>query len=203
MNLLNKIKTQSKALRQELLRLTFRFEAPRHVVGLDTVRVAVLKARSVSEKLVDLQHCLEMCSPKILLISETWERPKLAKKIENFCEMNKLLWIQKPRTDGVGGGVAVVVDNDFGHVEQLDVDVPPEVKVVWAVVTPHARKDMKITCCAFYSSTNKAYRPEIGLIESHVFEVISHCSARFNDVSIYVGGDINSRNTVSGIGDLV
>ena len=158
-----------------------------------------MNARSVAEKLCDLSNCMAMRSPHIILISETWERPKLGEKIENFCESNRVSWHQKARTGGMGGGVAVLVDNDFGHSAPLDVDVPPELEISWAVVTPHKRKDLRIVCAAFYSSTNDAYRLEVGMLEPHIVEVVSYCTARFNEVSFYIGSDLNSLDTLDQI----
>lgn len=201
---INKLKKQSRLLRNELSKISsvLSSEAPRHVKKKDNIRVAVINARSVSEKLNDLEHCLTMRCPQVLLISETWETQKMCKKLERFCELNELTWLDKSRPANRGGGVAVVVDNRWGHAARLDVDVPEELEMSWAVVTPHDRKDLKVVCGAFYSSTTEGFRPEVGLLQSHIVDVVSSCTARFNDVTFYIGGDLNARDTLENISDV-
>ena len=157
----------------------------------EVFRVAVVNARSVANKLDDIVN-LSVVGNDIILVSETWEREGLVDSITEMQELNALTWISRPRACGIGGGVAVVVRNDFGKTVKIEFPNPDGFEIVWAVISPNRRPKMKLIVASFYSppSTSK-YSTEYGTLQDYVLETLGLCAERFPDARVIIAGDIN------------
>ena len=153
--------------------------------------VAVVNARSLTSKLEDVTNLIKCYSVGVALISETWESSELSKQVEKITQLNSISWYSRPRP-GRGGGVAIVVDNYFATSKPLDIATPPDIEIVWSLVSPLAYPSVQIVAGAFYSPPQSSnYAIEKGQLEDHILDVMALCKNKYNNVYFVIGGDIN------------
>ena len=157
------------------------------------MRVAVVNARSANRKLQDVVDQFRYRGADIICISETWE--KVDADMEELQELNAITWLSRPRSlSNRGGGVAVVVRNDFASATILNIAVPRPLEIVWVLVTPKKQADVKIIVACFYCSSTKKYRAPPGLLELHVLDVVHEYMAKSEKYRLAICGDINKEN---------
>ena len=165
-------------------------------VDPETFYVAVVNARSISQKLNDI---VNLCANgnDIVFISETWETPSHSMMLEEMQEMNGVTWISRMRPSKRGGGVGIVVNNSFGKVAKLSLPNDHGFEVAWAVISPSSRPSVKIIAAVFYSapiSSNHSFKR--GELQEYLLEMMGVCTEKFPSACFILGGDIN-RDDVS------
>ncbi|KAI8502591.1 hypothetical protein Bbelb_192930 [Branchiostoma belcheri] len=147
---------------------------------------AVCNARSLCNKLDDLQTVLSLNKVQIAVISETWFSPDLPSDLWNI---DGYQLFSKPRVGKQGGGVAVYVADDV-QARELDIPVPPELECLWVKVRPTRlpRGVSAIAVCAVYFPP--ASQHGTTLID-HLIDSTDRLRERSPDIGICVAGDFN------------
>jgi hypothetical protein len=81
------------------------------------LRIVLINARSLKNKLNDLDYTLNVCKPGILCVTESWLRPSITNNsIHNSCYS----LFRKDRHDNrEGGGVCIFTNNDCTSASQV------------------------------------------------------------------------------------
>ena len=83
----------------------------------------LLNARSIVNKVHELQGLLDVLCPSFMLITESWLRESIP--ISFFVDTNRYQVICRDQCDTVGGGVCALVDKQY---TVLQVDVVEDVE---------------------------------------------------------------------------
>ena len=156
-------------------------------------KFASINARSIVKKLPDLVTLFDHAGINICCISETWQKDKDEDSFDTLNNLHNISWISRKRPGGAqGGGAAVAVSKSFAKVEKLEFPNPENLEVVWALLTPYARPNLRIITCAFYSSSGADYAPPRGAIQDYVLDVMEICEEKYPKASYIISGDINN-----------
>ena len=153
--------------------------------------IITLNARSLSSKLADLSDQFKIREADVALVSETWEKDSTAAAIEEFQETRGVKWMSKRRTNSGGGGVAVIVNNDFGKCKVLDVN-DDNLEVIWVLIRPHFNPKLALIVCSIYASpTAGVAPPPRNALQEHLADNIEELGERFPGALFCCGGDFN------------
>ena len=132
-------------------------------ISSDLPAIAVANARSFLPKLKSTIEKFQNEGLSILLIVEIWE--KTGKKnryfqarMEEMLEIEGLKYIScGSRPSGKrGGGAAILIDTRKYSIENLDINIPHNLEVHWAIVRPKVliqeAKYKEYLVCSFYSA---------------------------------------------------
>ena len=134
------------------------------------------------------------------LLSEVWHKTEDKKhkfEIEKMMEMEGLKYFSTNRPKGRrGGGAAIIVNTVSFKAEKVDVQIPPNLEVVWVLVKPKSAdaKIKKIVMCAFYSPPRSKMREKL---KDHIIGTLQMLTTKYPGCGILVGGDKNKMNISS------
>ena len=134
--------------------------------------IITLNARSLSSKLADLSDQFKIREADVALVSETWEKDSTAAAIEEFQETRGVKWMSKRRTNSGGGGVAVIVNNDFGKCKVLDVN-DDNLEVIWVLIRPHFNPKLALIVCSIYASPTAGVAPPPATLSKNTWQTTS------------------------------
>ena len=156
--------------------------------------VSVCNMRSIFPKMKNFKTDLFERQVDVSLLSEVWEKAENQKhkaEIELMLEMEGLKYFSTTRPRGKrGGGAAIIVNTERFKVENLNVQIPPHLEVVWALAKPRseAAKIKKIILCAFYSPPRSRLRFKL---KDHIIGTLQVLTTRYPECGIFIGGDKN------------
>ena len=151
----------------------------------------VTNARSLKMKLDSLRTMLRQIGPDLMTICETFEarRFDLSKSLK--MGHYKVISYRRPRPR-VGGGAAIIYNEENFFVEEADIQVEEYIEACWAIFTPK-RKDIsyikKICVGSIYIAPRSKHKQET---VDHIIDVIFQMKARYgNQVNYMISGDFN------------
>ena len=97
----------------------------------------VLNCRSICNKSDNLKEIMNQICPDLILASETWERKRM--RMSDVLKSNQFKSVSYYRKNkSPGGGCAIIFNDKRFKASELDVCVPDDIEVVWALFTPLA-----------------------------------------------------------------
>jgi hypothetical protein len=142
------------------------------------LKIAVVNCRSIVSKQAEVLNLVEGTRTDIIIGTESW----LTKDIKDseICPVGYNIF-RKDRLNGKGGGVFIMVSNEYVS-SKPDIQVPPEVEMTWAQVQVVGSKILKI--CSFY-------RPPNSNDNSYLEALNTSLSQIPENHQIWVAGDFN------------
>ena len=122
--------------------------------------IATYNVRSLIPKIQSLKNDILERSVSLAFLQEIWEQSDDKNhqfEIEKLLELDGLQYISNPRPKNSKGksygGVAIVVDQSKFTCDKLNVSIPNNLEVLWALVKPRnqSTKFKRIIACSFYS----------------------------------------------------
>ena len=161
--------------------------------------IAVINCRSLQPKLRSLVEKFQNEDYSIAVLCEIWEKTGkknsyFQSKVEEMLELDGLKYLScGSRPSGKrGGGVAILIDSRKLNIEKLQIHVPNNLEVLWAIVRPkepHQGSQFKeYVVCSFYSPPSS--RKNRKLLD-HVISTTHALMARFPSAAFYLAGDKN------------
>ncbi|XP_035688744.1 uncharacterized protein LOC118424306 [Branchiostoma floridae] len=143
-------------------------------------------ARSLSNKLEELELRLRDLHSGVAIISETWFQEQ---SLAVMTDIHGYTTFSRPRVGRPGGGVAVYVRDDI-HSSVLDIPVPEELECTWVKVRPHRlpRNVSSLAVCAVYSPPDS---PHSELLIDHLVNTVDSLQVKHPHIGIIIGGDFN------------
>jgi len=140
----------------------------------------LLNARSIVNKVHELQALLDALGPSFMLITETWLRMSIPNSF--FVDTNRYQVIRRDRCDTVGGGVCALVDKQY---TVLQVDIVEDVEVV--------AFDVIFTGCHKYRFILCYRKPEYGAAACLYMTDLLKCLTKLCSVkhTVLIAGDFN------------
>ena len=112
--------------------------------------------------------------------------------IECLEKTYSVTWHGKGREGRRGGGVSVVVDNNFGSTRVLDItDEDARVETIWVAITPYQDSTKTIIAIAFYSSSSSEFKPPAGALQTHILDGLEIVEKLYKNYFIICAGDLN------------
>ena len=110
-----------------------------------------------------------------------------------MLELNGLTYISCPRTGGRrGGGVGIVANTEKFNFQQLDIQIPHNLEIIWTMVRPkqpaQGMEFKEIICASFYSPPKS--RKNSKLIDP-LMTTIHYLQSLYPRACIILGGDKN------------
>ena len=141
------------------------------------------------KKIEDLGETIKTHEIDICLCSETWETEDESMDflIESLEQTHMVSWIGRGRAGRRGGGVSVVVTNNFGSAQLLEY-FDPKLEIVWVAITPTFDTTLTIIVAAFYSSSSADFKPEEDALQNHCIDVMEQCDQKFPKWSTFWEG---------------
>ena len=133
-------------------------------------------------------------SCSVSFLSEVWQRAENKKhqyKIEELFEIRGLKYISTPRSGNRrGGGAAIVVDTTKFSVTKLNISIPNNLEIVWALVKPNeiCGKISKLITCCFYCPPKS--KKKSSLID-HMTLTLQYLRSSFPTAGVLISGDRN------------
>ena len=162
--------------------------------------VAVANVRSLLPKMNSFIEKFENEEIEVCLISEVWEKQgkknqHFQARVEETMELKGFKYIScGARPSGKrGGGAAILADMRKFTMEKLDINVPNNLEVQWAMVRPKqvlpSTKYREMIFCSFYSPPrSRKHR----VLLDHLVSATHALMARYPGAAVYLGGDKNS-----------
>ena len=162
--------------------------------------VAIANVRSLQPKLNSVIEKFENENLDICVLVEIWEKEGKKKthfelKTEEMLEMKGLKYISTgARPSGVrGGGAAILTNLKKFSVEKVDINVPHNLEVIWAIVRPKLKlpnaKFNEYIICSFYSPPKSRKNKKM---LDHLVSCTHALMATYPKAGFYLGGDRNS-----------
>ena len=160
-----------------------------HKPKLSTVSLPSLllcNARSLCNKLEELECRLIHSKSDIAIVSETWFKDN---DTAESIDIDRFTTYSHPRVGKVGGGVAIYVNNKISS-KRLDIAVPPELECMWIHTRPHKlpRSVPSIAICAVYFPPKS---PHADLLINHLIESVDALRVKSPDIGLLICGDLN------------
>ena len=162
--------------------------------------VAAYNLRSLFPKVGNLTTDILERSIDVSFCTEIWEQEHNKEhqfEIEKLLELSGLKYLstpRKPNSRGVSyGGAALVVNLKNFSVEQIPVNIPQNLEVVWALLKPK-NKSAKFKCiiiCSFYSPPSKRRNSKMA---DHIVSTLQMLAATYPESGIILGADKNYMN---------
>ena len=156
--------------------------------------VSVCNFRSFFPKLNNFKTDFFERQIDVSLCSEVWyqeENKHHQKEIEKMLELDGLKYFSTTRPRGKkGGGAAIIVNTENFRVTKIDVHIPPQLEIVWALARPKSKNAQYkvIILCAFYSPPRSRHKNR--LID-HINGTLQILTTRYDGCGIFLGGDKN------------
>ena len=161
--------------------------------------VAVANVRSLLPKVNSFIEKMKNESIQLCLIVEVWEKQgrknkHFQAKTEEMMEMHGYKYIScGARSSGKrGGGAAILADLKTFTIENLSINVPNNLEVIWALVRPkniiQGTKYAEIIVGSFYSAPNSRKNK---LLLDHLVSTTHALMARWPRAAVVLGGDRN------------
>ena len=141
--------------------------------------IATFNARSIRNKLDELNYFTKSSSIHILALTETWLGPSITD------DRIELIGFQTPfRRDRneSGGGVCVYLSNHVSGKRRVDLE-HSDLELIWIEIHSFSHRPLLLGCC---------YRPPNSTV--HFFERLEATLENVIDKDILLVGDFNSRN---------
>ena len=153
----------------------------------------LLNARIIYNKSDNLTEFLPQIRPDLCIISETFECEKRRlNSVLNPRQFKSISYYRKKRSSG--GGCAIVYNENWFSVSNLEIPAPDEIESCWALFTPkclnsNQLKVKRIAVESYYVSPRSRHKQEV---IHHIIDTIHILRAKYdNDVSFLIGGDFN------------
>ena len=161
--------------------------------------VAVANVRSLLPKVNSFIEKIKNESIQLCLTLEVWEKQgrknkHFQAKTEEMMEMHGYKYMScGARSSGKrGGGAAIVVDLKTFTIENLSINVPNNLEVIWALVRPknniQGTKYAEIIVGSFYSPPNSRKNK---LLLDHLVATTHALMTRWPKAAVVLGGDRN------------
>ena len=161
--------------------------------------IAVINCRSLQPKQKSLVEKFQNENFSIAILCEVWEKTGkknlyFQSKVEEMLEIDGLKYIScGSRPSGKrGGGVAILIDSKKMTIENLQIHVPNNLEVLWAMVRPKelcpGAKFKEYVVCSFYSPPSS--RKNKKLLD-HLISTTHALMARFPTAAFFLAGDKN------------
>ena len=144
------------------------------------VNIATFNARSIRNKIDELNHFTASSSIHILAITESWLGPSIPDArigLQNFQTP-----FRRDRNEN-GGGVCIYLSNDISGKRRKDLE-NSELELMWIEILSFSHRPLLLGCC---------YRPPNSTIT--FFEKLETSLENVIDKDILLVGDFNSKNS--------
>ena len=115
--------------------------------------IAVTNIRSLGPKIQSFIQEMKMREISIACVTETWGKDDnllYRKKILKMVELEGLGILSLNRKARRGGGVAIVFDILSIHIQELDINVPHNIEIIWGLGRPKKGCIKIMIIAAFY-----------------------------------------------------
>ena len=156
--------------------------------------VSVCNFRSLFPKIENFKNDFFERQIDVSLCSEVWykaENKKHQQEIEKMLELDGLKYFATTRPKGKrGGGAAIIVNSENFKAEKIEIQIPPNLEVVWALARPKSENAQfkVIILCAFYSPPRSRLKSR--LID-HINGTLQMLTTKYDRCGIFMGGDKN------------
>ena len=160
----------------------------------NTFKVAIVNARSITNKITDLGNLARNHETSIVLISETWETDRHGPHLKALQGMNDFDWYSEPRKGKRGGGVAMLLNRSFGNSVAFDVPNASNCEVLWRLITPSYDEDLRILVCAFYvppAESHDEVKKVREALHTHLADGVALAMSKHKNIEVVLGGDFN------------
>ena len=176
---------------------------PRHdkiSTAINLPIIATYNVRSLIPKIQSLKNDILERSVSLAFLQEIWEQTDDKNhqfEIEKLLELDGLQYISNPRPKNAKGksygGVAIVVDQSKFTCDKLNVLIPNNLEVLWALVKPknQSTKFKRIIACSFYSPPDKKKNSKMA---DHIVTTLHMLCSKYPDSAIILGADKNDMN---------
>ena len=163
-------------------------------INKNEMNILLINARSLRPKLYSLINTLHEIDGHIALVNETWFRPsnELERMLEDRQNVLGYLCIRKDRSNGMGGGVAIIYKHSEIKMQQLKIDSDYEIVAALGRRTGQRRKLIVISA---YIPPNYDAENHEAVLEK-IANLVGSFKRKYNSPYIVVGGDFNGRNIV-------
>ena len=168
---------------------------PRHDKISTAINLPTIATYNVRSRIPKIQR-----SVSLAFLQEIWEQSDDKThqfEIEKLLELEGLQYISNPRPKNAKGksygGVAIVVNQSKFTCEKLNVSIPNNLEVLWALVKPknQSSRFKRIIACSFYSTPDKKKNSKMA---DHIVTTLHMLSSKYPDSAIILGADKNDMN---------
>ena len=149
--------------------------------------------RSIKSKLYSYSNDLLENEISCGLIQEIWQKEDdedLEEGIEEIFQTKGLIYISNPRhVSKRGGGVAIVANTADVTVEKLDIIIPHNLEIVWALIKPRMSSLFKVIIVASFYLPPKS-RKKTKMFD-HISQTVQLLLCKHIGAGILVGADRN------------
>ena len=147
----------------------------------------LLNARSLVQRMDELELMLNLNNIQIAAISETWFPDTID---SSYFAIPGYTIFSKPRTNRRGGGVALYLQNNIQTRNLTELTIPEELEIVWVWVRPQRlpRPIAGLIVCVIYHPPSS---PHDALLRDHLSSSLDILQTKYPNSGIVILGDFN------------